>query len=248
MQLYNYLLTISYLGNNYHGSQIQKNAVTVQEVLQNALFEITMSQTDVKFCSRTDSGVHAFKFCISFKSDRKLTEYKFLPRINHLLPSDIRALSLKEVPLDFHARYSAKGKKYEYYIWNDITMSPFWEGRTLHLKENLDISILNEAALHFIGQHDFSAFTSKKCSVEDKVRTIYDLSIEHKNDSLYTISIYADGFLYNMARIIVGCLLQCSRGKIAFDDIDQYLDGKKKRDNLLITVPSYGLYLREVFY
>ncbi len=247
MHHYNYLLTISYLGNNYHGSQIQKNAVTVQEVLQKALFEIISSKADVKFCSRTDTGVHAFKFCISFLCDKKLIEYSFLPRINNLLPSDIRALSLKEVDLDFHARYSAKGKKYEYYIWNDRTMSPFWEGRALHLKESLDIVILNEAASRFIGTHDFSSFTSKKCSVDDKIRTIYDLNIEHKGEHLYTISISADGFLYNMARIIVGCLIQCNRGKISLDDIDKFLNGKE-RNNLLITVPAHGLYLREVYY
>ena len=247
MPQYNYLLTISYLGSNYHGSQIQKNALTVQEVIQNALYEIISSNTDVKFCSRTDSGVHAFNFCISFFCENKLKEHLFIPRLNHLLPEDIRALSLKEVPLDFHARYSAKGKKYEYYIWNDKTMSPFWEGRALHLREELDLDTVNEAATHFVGTHDFSAFTSKKCSVDDKVRTVNSITVKRKGDHLYIISISADGFLYNMARIIVGCLIQCNRGKVSSADIDEYLNGRE-RNNLLITVPAYGLYLREVYY
>ena len=247
MQQYNYLLTISFLGTNYHGSQIQNNAVTVQQTLQNALYDILSSDTEVKFCSRTDSGVHAFMFCLSFFSPKELTEHTFLSRLNHLLPADIRAVSLKKVPLDFHARYSSVGKKYEYYIWTGKAMSPFWEGRALYIHNGLDIQAMQNVASHLIGTHDFSSFTSRKCSVDDKIRTIFDISIECKESELYIIGIHADGFLYNMARILVGALIQCSRGKITPDDIDEYLNGRK-RDNLLITVPAYGLYLKEVYY
>ena len=234
MQQYNYLLTISFMGSNYHGSQIQNNAVTVQEILQKALYDVLSYKTDVKFCSRTDSGVHAFMFCLSFISKKELIERSFLSRLNHLLPNDIRAVSLNSVPLDFHARYSSIGKKYEYYIWTGTSMSPFWEGRAFYFHNELNIGAMREAASHLIGNHDFSSFTSQKCSVDDKNRTIYDISIDCKGNELYVIGIHADGFLYNMARIIVGALIQCSRGKISPDDIDEYLNGRK-RDNLLIS-------------
>ena len=243
----NYLLTISFLGTNYHGSQIQKNAVTVQEVLQNALYQVLGEKTDVKFCSRTDSGVHAFMFCLSFNSVKVLSERSFLPQINNILPTDIRAYSLKKVDDDFHARYSSKGKKYEYYIWAGSTMSPFWEGRAFFWHNPVNLDLIKDAASVLIGTHDFSSFSSRKSSVDDKIRTIYDISVTCKDDNLYIISITADGFLYNMARIIVGSLLQVSKGKLTCSDLKNYLDGKS-RDNLLPTLPACGLYLREVYY
>ena len=247
MQSFNYLLTLSFLGSNYHGSQIQHNALTVQEVLQNALYTVLSEKTDVKFCSRTDAGVHAFKFCLSFKHNRELSERAFLGRINHILPEDIRANSLKTVDDAFHARYSSIGKKYEYYLWSGEVMSPFWEGRAYFIRYPLNIDIMNEAASVFVGTHDFSSFCSQKSAVDSKVRTIYDISVTQRNENLYVISIHADGFLYNMARIIAGSLLQCSRGKLEPDDLIHYLEGKK-RDNSLPTLPAYGLYLKEVYY
>ena len=247
MHQFNYLMTLSFLGSNYHGSQIQDNALTVQEVIQNALYDVLSHETDVKFCSRTDAGVHAFMFCISFIHDKELDERTFIARINHLLPEDVRVYSLKSVDIGFHARYSSTGKKYEYYIWSGNVMSPFWQGRAYHVRYPLNIENMKNAAEVLIGTHDFSSFCSIKSSADSKTRTIYDIKVVRKGEHLYIVSIHADGFLYNMARIITGSLLQCSSGKLTAVDIYEYLEGKP-RDNRLPTLPAYGLYLKEVYY
>lgn len=244
----NYLVTISFLGSRYHGSQIQKNAVTVQSVFQNALYK-TLNTTglDIKCCSRTDSGVHAKSFCISFSFSGSISAFRFLSRMNHLLPEDIRVISITEVPDSFHARYSSIGKRYEYYIWNREVMSPFWEGRAFHERKPIDYQKMTNAAAVFVGTHDFSSFCSIKSDIEDKVRTVKGISLQEREKGLWVLSISADGFLYNMARIIAGALIQVNRDKLSVDDIEAYLNGRQ-RDNLLLTLPAHGLYLAEVFY
>ena len=245
----NYLVRLSFLGTRYHGSQIQKNAVTVQELFQKALFETLECSygIDIKCCSRTDSGVHAKEFGISFFGPETLSENRFITRMNHLLPDDIRVFSLEKVPAEFHARYSSTGKRYEYYVWNGSVMSPFWEGRAYHEKHELDPDRIREAACVLCGTHDFSSFCSVKSDVEDKIRTVKEIALHEKEPNLWAFSVTADGFLYNMARIIVGALIQFNRGKLSVEDIKSYLSGRS-RDNLLITLQAEALYLAEVFY
>ncbi len=244
----NYLVTISFLGSRYHGSQIQKNAVTVQQIFQDALYEtLATDGLEIKCCSRTDSGVHAKAFCISFSVPDSLSEFRFISRMNHLLPEDIRVIGLKEVPNGFHARYSSTGKRYEYYIWNHEIMSPFWEGRAFHERKKIDSQKVMNAAELFVGTHDFSSFCSIKSDVEDKIRTVKEITLQEKEHDLWVLSISADGFLYNMARIIAGALIQVNRGKLTVSDLEAYLNGRP-RDNLLLTLPAHGLYLSEVFY
>lgn len=246
--MYNYLLTISFMGSNYHGTQIQNNALTIQEVLQNTLFDILGCPTDIKLCSRLDSGVHAFQFCISFFADYIIDEHSFLERLNHSLPYDIRAYRLVPVSSDFHARYSSLGKRYEYLIYNGEYLPPFWEGRAFHIRGKLDFDTMEKAASLFIGKHDFTSFCSSKSDIQDKIREVYDISIKHeKNSDILILSIYADGFLYNMARIIAGAVVRCGASKLKLSDIQDYLKGKP-RDNKLPTLPAYALYLKEVYY
>ena len=242
----NYLVDMSFVGTAYHGSQIQNNAVTVQEVFQQGLKHILGTLPDIKCCSRTDAGVHAIHFCISFHSDCGMDCGKMVMALNAYLPDDIRVNSVKLVPEDFHARYSSLGKKYTYLVWNSRVMNPFYNERAFQFVPNIDAVKLNETAQAFLGSHDFSAFCSIKSDVQDKVRTVTEISVK-RNDELVSFDISADGFLYNMARIIVGSLLQVARDRLNENDILSYLSGKP-RDNKLITVPSYGLYLSEVKY
>lgn len=246
MSTRNYLADLSFVGTAYHGSQIQKNAVTVQELFQNALEAVLGELPDIKCCSRTDTGVHARHFYISFTSDVACDCAKMTAALNAHLPFDIRVLSVKEVSDEFHARYSAKGKRYEYLVWNGAVMDPFLTDRALHFGYPLDEKMLDETAKVFLGTHDFSSFCSSKSSVEDKVRTVFESGVTREGD-LVRFGFAADGFLYNMVRIMTGALLQVSRGKLDKNDILLYLNGKK-RDNLLITVPACGLYLTEVMY
>ena len=236
-----------YDGSRYHGWQIQNNAVTVQEVFQDSLFRILGSPVDIKGCSRTDSGVHANMYCISFKTEHRIPCERLPAALNNYLPPDVAVLSAKEVPEDFHARYSCRGKEYIYKIWNAEIRNPFLDGYALHYWYDLDTDKLNKACAHFIGRHDFTSF----CTLDNREkgdfhRTIKNLNVQKSGD-LATVTIEADGFLYNMVRIIVGTLLYVAQGKIGCDDIPGIIlaENRKKAGP---TAPAEGLYLNRVFY
>ncbi len=243
----NILLTISFDGSKYHGWQIQDNAMTVQECFQNALYKILKQRVDIKACSRTDSGVHAREFCISLKIDNPITPQGLVGALNHFLPNSIVVLSAKEVSMDFHARYSCKGKEYKYEIWNNKIRDPFLDGRAFHFWYDIDVEQLDRAAKHFIGKHDFTSFCTKDSRVlGDMRRTVLDAGVSKEGDKvIFTVS--ADGFLYNMVRIMVGTLLKVQEGKIKEDSIPSIIKAKN-RSHAGVTAPAQGLYLNKVFY
>lgn len=243
----NILLTLCYVGTNYHGWQIQENAITVQSVFQTALSNVIKEDVDIKGCSRTDSGVHANMYCVSMKINSDIPCERLKMAMNRFLPSDIAVTSVREVPLDFHARYSCKGKEYIYKIWNASVRNPFLNGRVLHYWYPLDIEKLNIAAKEYVGTHDFTSFcTLDSRDMGDMIRTVKYFSVE-KNGNLVTMKVSADGFLYNMVRIMVGTLIRVSMGKIEPSDIKGIID-EKNRAKAGPTAVAYGLYLNKVFY
>lgn len=241
-----YLLAIRFVGTAYHGSQIQSNAVTVQSVFQGALCSALGTLPDIKMCSRTDSGVHALEFCISFETSGCIREDKLVLALNSYLPADIRAISARKVPKGFHARYCSSGKQYIYRVYNSHIMDPFENGLAAQFIPHIDEIQLNEIAQVFVGKHDFRAFCSIKTDVESTVRTVTEYRVS-RSDNVVEFSVSADGFLYNMARIMVGTLLNCARGKLGYKEIEHALK-TGERSNLLATAPACGLYLAKVFY
>lgn len=245
--LRNILITISYDGSKYHGWQIQHNAITVQEVFQKALYAVIGDKPDIKACSRTDSGVHAEMFCISTKISHPIPAVRLKAALNSHLPESVVVLSAKEVPLDFHARYNAKGKRYIYRVLNRPERDPFYIGRALHYRYNIDTELLNKASKAYIGTHDFTSFcTLDKREKGDFVRTIYDFSVTKKGD-IVEFTVEGNGFLYNMVRIMVGTLLSINEGKLSPDSIPEIIKAES-RDSAGPTAPPQGLYLNEVFY
>ena len=243
----NLLLKIAYDGAHYHGWQVQENAVAVQEVFQKALFAVTGRQDDLKACSRTDTGVHAREFCISVKTESAIPPERLQAALNHYLPQDIAVNSCEAVPLDFHARYSCKGKEYTYEIWNHPVRDPFRSGRALHYWYPLDEELLDRAAKHYVGRHDFTSFcTLDKRERGDLTRTVTGAKVERRGD-LVAFTVAADGFLYNMVRIMVGTLLRVQQGKFRPEDIPGIL-AAKDRKAAGPTAPACGLYLNRVFY
>lgn len=242
----NFLLEISYNGSQYHGWQVQSNAVTVQEKLQDAIESVFGKREDVKGCSRTDSGVHANMFCCNFRTEKEFPASKIPAALNANLPFDIAVKSCTEVPYDFHARYDCKGKEYVYKIWNAQERNPFTNGLYYHYKYNLDAELLNNEAQSFVGVHNFSAFCASGSSVEDMTREIYSCHVERKGDEvLFYVS--GNGFLYNMVRIMVGTLLDISSGKIEKGKIDEIILSEN-RARAGFTAPPEGLYLNRVYY
>lgn len=245
--LRNILITISYDGSKYHGWQIQHNAVTVQEVFQNALYKIIGYKPDIKACSRTDSGVHAEMFCISTKISHPIPPERLKAALNSHLPESVVVLDAKEVPLDFHARYNALGKRYVYRVLNRPERDPFYVGRALHYRYKLDAELLDKASKAYIGSHDFTSFcTLDKREKGDFVRTIHDFSVVRKGD-IVEFTVEGNGFLYNMVRIMVGTLLSINEGKLSPDSIPDIIKAES-REAAGPTAPPQGLYLNKVFY
>lgn len=242
----NLLLTLSYMGTNYHGWQVQPNGVTVQEKLQEALRNVLQCETSVTGCSRTDSGVHAEMFCCNIKTENKIPCDKLVMALNANLPYDIAVNDCREVGESFHARYDCKGKEYVYRIWNSRVRNPFYHGRTLYYPYKLDSEKMNETAKFFLGTHDFGGFCSVGSSVKTTERTVTRAQVERDGD-IVTFRVAADGFLYNMVRIMVGTLLEVSQGKIAAEDLPGIIESKN-RERAGFTAAPEGLYLHRVDY
>lgn len=243
----NLLVTICFDGANYHGWQVQKNAVSVQEVFQQALHRILGTQTNVKGCSRTDSFVHARRFCISFHTEHEIPCERLAGALNHFLPREIAVLSCREVPAEFHARYSCLGKEYEYLIWNERVRNPFLNGRALHYWYPMDLERLNRAASRLLGSHDFTSF----CAVDarergDMTRTVTE-AYWKRDGGAVSFFVSADGFLYHMVRILVGTMLRVAEGKLEPEDVGRILEARSRKA-AGPTAPPQGLYLNRVFY
>lgn len=245
--LRNLLVTISYDGRQFHGWQIQQNAVTVQEVFQNALQKIIGNDFDVKGCSRTDSGVHANMYCISVKTSHPILPQRLKAALNRWLPKSVAVLECIEKELDFHARYSCKSKEYIYKIWNSEVRNPFLDGYALHYRYPIDEKLLHTASQAFVGTHDFTSFcTLDSREKGDMMRTVKSFSVT-RDKELVTMRVEADGFLYNMVRIMVGTLLRVQQGKINPDEIPAIIE-KKDRKFAGPTAQPCGLYLNKVNY
>ncbi len=240
------LLTISYDGTAYHGWQVQPNGVTVQSVLSEACEKVFGTKFSLTGCSRTDAGVHAKEFCLHIDCDETLPEKAFVNGLNSALPNDISVNKCIIVPNDFHARYSAKGKQYVYNIYNSNLPDPFLSRYSWQVDYKLDLEKINEFLNLIVGEHDFIAFSSSGRSVDNTIRTITETKAEITDDFI-KITVSANGFLYNMVRIIVGTAVEYSQGRVTAEDV---LDALRtgKRDKLGITAPPQGLFLNKVIY
>lgn len=242
----NLLIEIKYDGSLYHGWQVQKNALTVQEVFQNAVEKVFGERLDVKGCSRTDAGVHANMYCLTLNTDMAISDDGVVMALNTYLPKDIAAVACREVDSDFHPRYSCKTKEYVYKIYNGKIRNPFYADYALHYRYPIDADYLNKEAQAFVGRYDYSGFCSANSDVEDTVRTVKACSVWREGDMVY-FKVEADGFLYNMVRIMTGTLLFISQGKIKSGELMDVIKSKdRKRAGK--TAPAQGLYLNKVNY
>lgn len=240
------LLTLRYNGAAFHGWQVQPNAVTVQEVLQDAIEKLTGVRSGVIGCSRTDAGVSAEMFCCSFDTDFPLRGEKLCAALNAHLPREIAVYDVREVSPDFHPRYNAHGKRYVYRIWNGRQRHPLWEGRAWHINRPLDEIAMNATAALLVGRHDFAAFCSAGSSVEDTVRTVSRAEVTREG-GLITFTVEADGFLYNMVRIFIGTLVDVAEGRLTATELQEALR-TGNRELAGRTAPPDGLILQQVFY
>ncbi len=242
-------LTIMYDGTHFHGWQVQNNAKSVQGTLQDALEAVLGFRPDVSGVSRTDSGVHANNYvCHILKEGVNIPPERLKAALNsHLRDSGIAVKGAENKQADFHARYSCVGKEYIYKIWNERYMNPFLKDKAMFYPMEIDIEKMHFAEKEFVGTHDFRAFMTKGSKNEDNtVRTVKYFNVS-KEDGLITISVCADGFLYNMVRIMVGTYIDLARkgaSEGAIREIIESCDRKNAGD----TAPAQGLYLNKIFY
>ena len=245
-----YFAKIKYLGSAFHGFQVQPDKRTVQGELCEALRLATGVPCKVTGCSRTDAGVHANEFCITVDAEgATVPADKLSIAVSRFLPDDLSLFWAKECDDDFHPRYDVKSKEYLYRIRNQKIYDPFEVGRAWFPQRTVSaegIFRMQKAAVYFIGKHDFSTFMSEGSDITDCVRTVFDLSVLEK-DGLIEIRISADGFLYNMVRIIVGTLVDYALGKISLKNIKNALE-RGLRSEAGQTMQACGLYLKETFY
>ena len=240
------LVTLKYIGTNYVGWQVQKNGISVQCAVQDAIERLYGMRPDVTGCSRTDSGVHAngYRFC--FSPPENVTPFKALAALNHALPDDMGVSECVEVPDDFHPRYNAVAKEYIYKLYGGRARNPFLNGLAYHYIGNIDAGLMNSAAAEFVGTHEFRSFMANGSKITDTVRTVYYCGVV-KLPEYVEVRICADGFLYNMVRIIVGTLLEVNEHRIDKTEISDIISaGDRKRAGK--TAPPVGLYLNRVFY
>jgi tRNA pseudouridine38-40 synthase len=244
--LQNYMVVISYDGTAYHGFQYQKNALTIQEVLEKNLTKLFRQRIKVEVAGRTDAGVHARNQTISFFAPPLILPERLPLALRGLLPPDIVTLWAKAVPDSFNARRSALAKVYSYTIDNGKYPDVFKRNFACHIPYRLDLEAMEEAASYLIGEHDFKSFQAAGSKVKSTVRTLYRLTITQK-DNFIVIAYTGNGFLYKMVRIITGTLINVGLQKTHPQQLQEILESKN-RAVAGETAQAKGLCLEKVLY
>jgi len=241
------LLELTYLGTGFAGFQVQPGQPTVQAALQDAIEAVYGERYPVKGCSRTDAGVHALQYFATFDTEKHIPPDKIPLALNSRLDARIAVRSAREVLPEFHVRHDVLWKEYEYVIRNTPIPDPFLVGRCARPPKFLgpaELFRMREACVAFVGRHDFGGFMSAGSTIADTVRDVKWLEI-HEDGTLLRVRIAADGFLYNMVRIIVGTLLDTACGRIEPADMADII-ASCDRSRAGFTAPPEGLYLRKV--
>ncbi len=243
----NYKLTLSYDGTRYAGWQRQGNTPgTIQEKIERALSALLEQEIEIAGSGRTDAGAHARAQVASFQAHTQMKPDEILCALRSALPEDIGANALEIADPRFHARLSCRGKTYVYRLWNSEMPCVFDRKYVQRDPRPLDLPAMREAVKHLAGTHDFSAFHANKHLRKSAVRTIYSIDISRDGDEI-RFALSGDGFLYNMARIIVGTLLQVGHGEIPPGEIPEILASLDRR-RTGPALPAHGLILWDVWY
>lgn len=239
-------MIIEYDGTNYHGFQRQDNAHTIQAELERQIQRLTGSTTHVYSAGRTDAGVHARGQVIAFDTNATIPAERWTAALNTFLPGDVRVLSSAETSLAFHPQFQAASKRYSYCLFREKAGEVFYRQQALCTTEPLCLDSMNEACRHIIGRHNFLAFCARGSTAKTFERNVLDCSLTAYGSHL-RLDIEADGFLYNMVRIVMGTLLQVGRGKMKPAEVAAVIESQD-RTRAGPTAPPQGLYLMEVKY
>lgn len=238
--------TVSYDGSGYAGWQRQDNALGIESIIMDVMERIHHHPVEITGSGRTDAGVHAIAQVFHFDSELKMSKEQWRRAMNALLPADIRIQDVEKVREDFHARFDAISKRYDYYLSYDID-NPFLQRYRAFYRGRLNIERMKECAALFVGTHDFTSFTSSRIdSRKSRVRTITMCAIEETADGLH-FRLEGNSFLRYMVRMIVGTLIEAGRDRLSVQEVKAMLEAKDK-EACRYKAPGSGLYLVEVRY
>jgi len=241
------MMILEYDGTGYHGWQYQSERISIQQILEESIGKITQEIVRVIGSGRTDAGVHAMNQVANFMTNSRIKERNLLKGINSVLPRDIVIKDLMEADAGFHARYHAKSKVYLYQIVNRSERSALYRNFAWFVNRTLNVDQMREAAILFMGTHDYSSFCASNCGISNHVRTIKRVDIEQDQWGMLKVYVEADGFLKYMVRNIVGTLMEIGNGQRRPEDLGAII-AAKDRKRAGITAPSHGLFLKEVRY
>ena len=242
----NLAVRLRYDGSAYHGWQRQKDLMTVQQAVEEAVEKVCGERVHVTGCGRTDAGVHALRYCANFRTDCSIPVDRLPLALNARLPGDIAVADACQAEDGFNAIGSCVKKEYVYHILNSRIPDPFLEKRVCFYPSRLDIDAMSRAAEAFVGTYDFAAVRSVGTETTTTVRTVYWCQAVRRGDRI-AVRVCADGFLYNMVRAMVGTMVYASYGKLIPEEIPALLE---KGDRRLTgpTMPPQGLYMSRVWY
>jgi tRNA pseudouridine38-40 synthase len=242
-----YRIDLEYDGRPFHGWQRQKNALTVQEIIENALEKIVQMRVQTFVCGRTDAGVHALQQVVHFDLEKELTPFRLCEALNyHVKPYPISILCSAIVDSNFNARFDAIQRQYRYIISTRYAPPTYRKGLIWHIKYPLNIQKMQEAAHYLLGQHDFTTFRAIQCQAKSPIRTIDFINIQQCEDEVH-IHIGARSFLHHQVRSITGTLVHVGRGQWSAERVKFALFAKDRKECGAVA-PSDGLYLEKVFY
>ncbi len=246
--MHRYQILIEYVGSNYRGWQVQKKGQTIQGVLQDKISKLLKEKIIIIGSGRTDAGVHAISQSAHFDCKNFITDKdRFLKSINHFLKNKLIAiLDIKKRNKNFHSRYSAKQRVYEYIIYNRIAPTVLNENKGWHIMKKLDVREMKRGAKKLLGTKDFSTFRASSCNAKSPVRTIKSIKIKNKNKKII-IEFRSQSFLQQQVRSMVGCLKYIGEKKWDLKKFDKVIKFKR-RENCAPPAPAKGLFLRRVFY
>ncbi|MDP9728532.1 tRNA pseudouridine(38-40) synthase TruA [Alicyclobacillus tolerans] len=239
-------LLIAYDGTNFHGFARQNNLRTVQGELEACLSRVTASPVLIHGSGRTDAGVHARQQVVHWDQEHGPPVEKYPYVLRRILPPDLIAIQAEETTDQFHSRFSAIGKTYRYTFQTAAVADIFTHRFTCHSPGRLDLQKMREAACHLVGTHDFTSFCAASTPVEDKIRTIFDISVK-ESGSYVSLFVTGNGFLQNMVRIIAGTLLMVGQGKFTEQQVIKSIQACDRR-TAGWTAPPSGLALWQVYY
>ena len=242
----NLKLTLAYDGTPYHGWQIQPGVSTVQGELERTLESLLNHSVSTHGSGRTDAGVHAHGQVVHFHTEGTMDTDALHKGVNALLPPEIRITAVEEVPLEFHARRSARSKTYEYHVWRSSVVSPFHSRYVQAVGQYLDFEAVEQATGRFSGVHDFTSFSAISSEDRNPVREVYE-ALWERDSQKWVFRIRANGFLRYMVRTIVGTLLEVGRGRLEWQEIDRIFEAKDRR-RAGPSAPPKGLHLVSVDY